>query len=64
MGQYDDIISENVESINQELKKLNKTLNAFLNLSLIESSLKKKTPDEIVKVRNALKNIKDILKDS
>ena len=69
-GDYDDIISENIESINQELvnlngqlSNLNKTLNGFLNLALLESSLKNKTPDQVAKVRNAFVNIKDILKE-
>ena len=71
MGQYDDIISENIESINQELinlngqlSNLNKTLNGFLNLALIESSLKNKTPDQVAKVRSAFVDIKDILKEN
>lgn len=71
MGQYDDIISENIESINQELvnlngqlSKLNKTLNGFLNLALLESSLKNKTPDQVAKVRNAFESIKEILKNN
>ena len=70
-GDYDDIISENIESIDHELKKLNnnffqlnKTLNGFINLALIESSLKSKTPDQVAKIRNAFKSIKDILKDN
>jgi transcription termination factor NusB len=70
MGQYDDIISENIESIDHELKKLNnnfyqlnKTLNGFLNLALIESSLKNKTPDQVAKVSNAFESIKAILKE-
>lgn len=71
MGQYDDIISENIESIKNELEKLNnnflqlnKTLNGFLNLALIESSLKNKTPDQVAKVRNAFDEIKSILKNN
>jgi len=70
MGQYEDIISSSIENIDHELKKLNnnffqlnKTLNGFLNLALIESSLKSKTPDQVAKVRNAFKSIKDILKE-
>ena len=70
-GDYDDIISENIESIDHELKKLNnnffqlnKTLNGFLNLALLESSLKNKTPDQVAKVRNALESIKNILKEN
>lgn len=71
MGQYDDIISKNIENINQELvnlngqlSKLNKTLNGFLNLALLESSLKNKTPDQVAKVRNAFESIKEILKNN
>ena len=71
MGQYDDIISSSIENIDHELKKLNnnffqlnKTLNGFLNLALIESSLKNKTPDQVAKVRNAFESIKEILKDN
>ena len=71
MGQYDDIIDENIENINQELvnlngqlSKLNKTLNGFLNLALLESSLKNKTPDQVAKVRNAFESIKEILKNN
>jgi len=71
MGQYDDIISSSIENIDHELKKLNnnffqlnKTLNGFINLALIESSLKNKTPDQVAKVRNAFKSIKDILKEN
>jgi len=70
-GDYDDIISENIESIKEELvnlngqlSNLNKTLNGFLNLALIESSLKNKTHDQVAKVRNAFVNIKDILKEN
>ena len=69
MGQYDDIISENIESIDHELKKLNnnffqlnETMQSFLNIALLESSLKNKTPNQVAKLRNAFNEIKEILR--
>jgi len=69
MGQYDDIISSSIENIDHELKKLNnnffqlnETMQSFLNLALLESSLKNKTPDQVAKLRNAFNQIKEILK--
>ena len=69
MGQYDDIISSSIENIDHELKKLNnnffqlnETMQSFLNIALLESSLKNKTPDQVAKLRNAFKEIKEILK--
>jgi hypothetical protein len=69
MGQYDDIISSSIENIDHELKKLNnnffqlnETMQSFLNIALLESSLKNKTPDQVAKLRNAFNQIKEILK--
>ena len=69
MGQYDDIISSSIENIDHELKKLNnnffqlnETMQSFLNIALLESSLKNKTPDQVAKLRNAFNEIKEILK--
>ena len=69
MGQYDDIISSSIENIDHELKKLNnnffqlnETMQSFLNIALLESSLKNKTPDQVAKLRNVFNQIKEILK--
>jgi hypothetical protein len=69
MSQYDDIISSSIENIDHELKKLNnnffqlnETMQSFLNIALLESSLKNKTPDQVAKLRNAFNQIKEILK--
>ena len=69
MGQYDDIISSSIENIDHELKKLNnnffqlnETMQSFLNIALLESSLKNKTPDQVAKLRNAFNEIKEILR--
>tara|TARA_E500000178_G_C16982689_1_gene736596 strand:+ start:554 stop:766 length:213 start_codon:yes stop_codon:yes gene_type:complete len=69
MGQYDDIISSSIENIDHELKKLNnnffqlnETMQSFLNIALLESSLKNKTPDQVAKLRNAFNQIREILK--
>ena len=69
MGQYDDIISSSIENIDHELKKLNnnffqlnETMQSFLNIALLESSLKNKTPNQVAKLRNAFNEIKEILR--
>jgi hypothetical protein len=63
MGQYDDIISENLERIANSLEGINNNLTIITNMALIESSLKGKTPDQVAKVKNAFKDIKEILKN-
>lgn len=69
MGEYDNIISSSIENIDHELKKLNnnffqlnETMQSFLNIALLESSLKNKTPDQVAKLRNAFNQIKEILR--
>lgn len=63
MGQYDDIISENIEGIKKELINLNSNLNVLTLILLADNKrLNNNNTDTIAKIRNKYKDIIELLK--
>jgi hypothetical protein len=64
MGDYADIISENIEKIAKQLTRLNDNIETQNKILLASSdTFKKNTPETIAKLRTNFSDIIKILKD-